>query len=329
MSETLNALVIGCGKIGGGYNASPADGMVLTHALAYIRHPRFSLAACVDPDQTARLEFMRRWNIANGFASLEEALASGIKFDVASLAAPTHMHIELLNKLLTSEVQAVFAEKPLGGNADAAEQAVENYSRARKPLLVNYLRRFDSAMEVLRQEIDSGQWGEILKIVALYNRGLMNNGSHAVDLIGFLTSDKPMRLQGVDRAHAGPHSGDPTVDASWTLFNGAKFLLLGSDVQDCSIFELQIVCERGIIAIEQSGLSISRRPVGEAAPFAGVKRILSGTEEPTAYGSAFIRALDAMIRTIETGERPASDGRSALAAIRHCDAIRHKAISAG
>lgn len=329
MSEIFNALVIGCGKIGGGYNSSPQDVMVLTHALAYARHPRFSLVACVDPDATARREFMNRWNVPHGFSTLEEAFASGIKVDVASIASPTPTHIGLLSALLKSDVRAVFVEKPLGGDSEAAGKAAEDFSRAGKPLLVNYSRRFDSAMETLRKELESGQWGAIVNSTAFYNRGLMNNGSHAVDLLGFLTADRPMQLQSADRLRAGPASNDPTVDATLTLFNGAKFVLLGSDVQDCSIFEIQIVCEKGIIALEQSGLTLRRRPAGQGEPFPGVKRILPGDDEPTGYGTAFIRALDAMVRAMETGERPASDGNSALAAIRLCQEIRRKAAGAG
>ncbi len=236
MSETMQALVIGCGKIGGGYNASASDEMILTHALAYTRHPKFRLAACVDPDAFARQEFMKRWNVSKGFASLDEAFASGIKFDAASIASPTSTHADFLGKLLKSDVRAVFAEKPLGGDPSAALKVIEAYERAQKTLLVNYLRRFDSSMTALRQEIESGKWGEIDSVHALYNRGVMNNGSHAIDLIGFLTGDKPMRLVSVNPDFMSQIAGDPTVSATLKLSNGAQFNLAGSSIQDCTVF---------------------------------------------------------------------------------------------
>lgn len=326
MSEPLRALVIGCGKIGGGYNVSPDDEMVLTHALAYARHPKFHLAACVDPDAAARQEFMKKWNVAHGFASFEEAASSGIKFDVASIASPTSTHIGYLDKLLNSEVRAVFAEKPLGGDPTAAAKAVESYERAGKPLLVNYSRRFDSSMVSLRKEIEGGKWGAIDSVHVVYNRGVMNNGSHAVDLIGFLTGGKSMQLSSVGSDAVNQIVGDPTVSAVLKLSSGASFNLTGSEIQDRTVFEIELVCEKGIISIEESGLALRRSLVGEAAAFANAK---PGSVERTAYGAAFTKALDAMVSALESGARPASDGRSALAAITLCDAIRRRVASAG
>lgn len=223
----------------------------------------------------------------------------------------------------------MFAEKPLGGEPKTAATIIEAYERARKPLLVNYSRRYDSVMGELRQEIEGGKWGAIDSVHAIYNRGVMNNGSHAVDLIGFLTGDKPMQVVSVDRHFTEELAGDPTVSAVLKLPKGAVFYLTGSKIRDWSIFEIQIVCEKGIIAIEQSGLTFRRRPAGVAEPFANARRILPGTEQPTAYGTAFIKALDAMVKALDSGERPASDGRSALAAIGLCDSIRRTAVSAG
>ena len=45
MSNPRRALIVGCGKIAGGYNRGPSDTKILTHALAYLRHPEYELVA--------------------------------------------------------------------------------------------------------------------------------------------------------------------------------------------------------------------------------------------------------------------------------------------
>jgi predicted dehydrogenase len=326
MSEKLSALLIGCGKIGGGLNKSPDDKMVLTHALAFSRHPGFSLAACVEPDTAARKEFMSRWNIPNGFSSTEEALESGISFKVASLACPTEKHIEQLELLAKSPIRAVFAEKPLGGDAKRAQQIVEKYEKLGKPLLVAYLRRFDSAMTGLRDEISKGVWGEVRKAIAIYGRGVVNNGTHAVDLIRYVTGDRPLEIVSVNGMLQDGVAGDPTVDATLKLQNGALFHLAGVDASRHGVFEIALECSEGLISIEESGLKLRRRLVGVAPPIENVPRLLSAEAIPTGYGDAFLRALDDMLEALRSGKRPASDGRSALPAIEICDALRRRVL---
>ena len=88
MSKELRALIVGCGRIAGGYNKGPTDTNVLTHALAYIRHQDYTLASCVEPNDSIRAAFMMKWNVPRGYSTLEEALAAEC-CDIASVCGPT------------------------------------------------------------------------------------------------------------------------------------------------------------------------------------------------------------------------------------------------
>ncbi len=325
MSERLQALVIGCGKIGGTLNQSAADAAVMTHALAYSRHERFALAACVEPDDAARHEFMRRWSVPHGFRSLGEALSSGLTFDVASVASATNTHQEILRELIDAPVRAVLAEKPLGGDHAAALSLVEAYEKKKKPLLVCYLRRFDPAMEALRREIADGAWGTLQTASILYSRGIMNNGSHAADLLSFLTGNPDFRLKSVGRKFDDGVPGDPTVDAVASL-GDATVHFLGADGRHFAIFEITLVFSKGVVALEQSGFVCRRRRLETAGILPGVLRAGEGKAEPTQLNVAFLRALDAMFNVIHSTGPAASTGRSALPAMEICGTIRDAAM---
>jgi predicted dehydrogenase len=322
VTKNFRAIVIGCGMVGGGYNSGPDDDLVMTHALAYRRHPKFSLSACVDPQTEARQSFMRRWSVPHGFATVDEALSSGLEFDVASVTAPTSEHIAILRRLLASPVRAVFAEKPLGGNPAEAARVVAEYERAGKPLLVGYLRRFDPSMQSLRDEIARGEWGTIRTIVGLYGRGVMNNGSHLIDLVGFLTGEKPIGTVAINGVRPDGISGDPTVDATLRVEDGPLIHLAGGDGRDYALFETSLICSDGIVYIEDGGLSIRRRRAIVSDIVPGTRRLDDGARQATHWGEAYRYALDGLLRALATGERPASSGATALAALKVCDSLR-------
>ena len=43
-------LIVGCGKIAGGYDQMSIDSTIKTHAKAYSQNPDFQIDACVEPD---------------------------------------------------------------------------------------------------------------------------------------------------------------------------------------------------------------------------------------------------------------------------------------
>ncbi len=321
MSERLRAIVLGCGRIAGGLNRSPDDAMVLTHALAYRRNPRFSLAACVDTDARARAEFAARWSPERAYSSLDEAFANDAVYDVASVCVPTAAHAATLDRLADLPVRAVFAEKPLGGDPMDARRIVERYRRVGKPLAVAYIRRWDPAMAALRAEIAEGKWGAWRGGAAFYGRGIVNNGSHAIDLLRFLTGEE-FRIVAAMGAREDGVPGDPSVDAMLAAGGGQHVHLVACDGRDYAFFEMTLAFARGVVAIEEGGLRIVRRTVTESTHFAGVEIPAAGESIPTGYGEAFVRALDDIAGCLAHGGEPRSSGASSLASIELACALR-------
>lgn len=323
MSEVLNVVIVGCGRIAGGFDADGPAGAVLTHAGAYSEHSGFRIAACVDPDPDRRAEFRRRWNVASDYADLRACLEHEPHLDVASICSPTCEHRRDLDLLAESGVRAVFCEKPVTDSVAASARIVDDYRQAGKLLAVAYLRRWDAAMTELKQRIADGDWGQVRSIAGFYNKGALNNGSHLVDLIHFLIG--PTRLDRVVAAHADNMADDPTVDAVLRLADDQPVHLIGGDAHDYAFFELTLVAERGVIQIEDSGFHVRTRWVRPSPRYAGYRDVDDGRRTASALDRAFLAAVDNIAHALQDGAPLASSGETALAALQVCSTMIEEA----
>jgi len=317
MSQRLEAAIVGCGQIAGGYAGT--DGDILTHAAAYREHPDFDLIACVEPDEARRSAFQTRWSVPNAYPTLAALLTAQPRLKVVSLCTPSPLHAEDLRTLLASAVPAVFCEKPITTGLAEAEALVTAYEGAGKILTVNHTRRFDPAILALRDRLAKGELGGIRAASGVYTGGILNNGSHWIDLACMLLGR--LTLEHVLRATVDRDADDPTVDAILRDVDGLPVHLMGADSRDYALFELRLVAEHAVIDIEERGFVIrERRP--EADPrFPGFRRLGNSVDMVTGLHQSLRFGLDAM-RDALAGHPPSSTGRTALQAQRLCEAMR-------
>ncbi|MEC9368531.1 MAG: Gfo/Idh/MocA family oxidoreductase [Pseudomonadota bacterium] len=322
----LDAVIVGCGRIGGGLPETWSVEGIPSHAAAYHRHPDFHLAACVDPDTVRREGFMQQWGVAAGFATLAELAGSGLSFDVASLCTPTGLHEDGLRELLRTHARAVWCEKPLTADYRRSQELADAYRGAGKLLAVNHLRRWQPAMRKLADELAAGEHGAIRSITGFYNRGIRNNGSHMIDLIHMLSGRSRPIAARIARTDLDP--GDPTVDALLEGKGGFPVHLVSSDGRDFAYFELEIVTAKGVIRVEQGGREIRRRPVSDDPDSPGYRLPGGGSFEGTETGDVFLRAAQNLYGAVVNGETLASSAASAIDAEQICDILLEMAGAA-
>ncbi|KIL97193.1 oxidoreductase domain protein [Paramagnetospirillum magnetotacticum MS-1] len=316
-SEPIRALIIGCGAIAGGYDeAAPDSSQILTHAKAYLRHPKFQMVGCVEPDREKRAKFMWTWEIPKGFASLADV---DIPYDVASVCVPTQYHAETLEALLTGPARLVFAEKPLTDDLERSRAIVRAYREAGKPLAVNYLRRWAPGLIKLKAEIEAGRWGSFIKGSAWYTKGLLNNGSHFLDLAAFLLGDlRPVARLG---AINDGRSDDPTLDVLVKTGHDAPLYLLGANANAYSIFEADLLFAEGRISLTDSGFHLVRRTVTRSSRFTGYSVLGPARGSDSGLGQAMLDAADNIARNLVDQTPLNSTGRTALVAQELCAAL--------
>jgi predicted dehydrogenase len=318
----LGVLIIGCGKIAGGFDfarTSPTE-LPLTHAGAYSRDGRFELAGCVEPDDERRTEFMSRWGIRKGFRTIEETKTSGTKFDVISICSPTNSHAGDLAAAAALRPKLIFCEKPVTGSAGQTAVAVRRCKEGGVLLAVNYTRRWDPAIADLRQGIHEGRWGELRSIVACYNKGLLNNGSHLLDLLLLLFGSLGVKAVGTPVEDYSPQ--DPTVPIWLESSTGVPILVACGNAADFAFFEMQLVFSLAVLTMEESGLAWRTRQPVESTMFGGYRVLGAGTRSAGGYTQAMRNAVGNIFDAISNGAPLASTGESALAAQRLCEEIR-------
>lgn len=314
--ETLSALIIGCGAIAGAYDQAGGGEAIRTHAGAYRQDPRFRVTACVEPDAARRAAFMAYWDIAAGFADLDACKASGMAFDVASLCSPTDSHVADLKTLLAMPVRAVFAEKPLTGSAAASAEVVTAYAAAGIPLAVNYLRRWDAGVAGLKEEIAAGEWGGVQAVTGHYAKGLLNCGSHMVDLLHFLIGQ--LSAKSVVGVIEDYRDDDPTVSAVLETAGGAPVFMVGCDGHNFFPFEVDLVMEKGRVSLEDLGGNLRRRRVRPHRLYPTQQTLDDGAWTETHLSTALAAAVAGVYETLTNGAPLASDGVSAMAAEAVC-----------
>jgi hypothetical protein len=109
------------------------------------------------------------------------------------------------------------------------------------------------------------------------------------------------------------------------LDGGAPVYLAAGNAQDFLMFELELVLERGIVVVEETGFVIRRRPASEDIRLDGNCGVKRGDWAPTRYGEALVLALDNLQQAVRNGVPLISSGETALAAIAICEALRSRA----
>jgi predicted dehydrogenase len=319
-------LIIGCGNIAGGFDTLRAGSEpALTHAGAYERHGGFQVAACVEPDAARRLAFMQRWSVPQGYASLEEVRASCLpgSFDVISVCSPTGAHAQQVRAALHLAPRLVFCEKPLAPALHEAQAIVQDCSDADVPLAVNHSRRWAPDVQRLARELQAGTWGAVRQATGTYNKGVLNNGSHLVDLLHLLLG--PLRLLHAGSPSADHNPADPSVPAVLEAAGGVPVHLCTAHAADYALFELQIVTARAVITMEDGGLRWRVRRVTDSPVFSGYRGLDAGTVVSGQYLDSMQRAVSNLHDHLEHGVPLACTGSVALQAQRLCERIRLEA----
>jgi predicted dehydrogenase len=310
-------MIVGCGNIAGGYDAALNEvEYPLSHAGAYCRNGGFELLACVEPDTARRASFMARWGVAAGADSMQEFLRAGLKVDVIAICSPTALHAGHLAAALEFRPRLVVCEKPVTPDTRETRHWVERYEQAGVALLVNHTRRWAPDVVTLAAELADGTVGALRSISGIYNKGLLNNGSHMLDLLRLLCGELQVVAAGAPQADF--FDDDPTVPFMLRTGAGVPVSVNLAHAGDFAVFELQLVTSRGVIVMEDGGLQWRRRTARPSSDFPGYRSLDFGTFAAGEYRQAMSLMVANQWAYLQSGASIACTGRDALAAQELC-----------
>lgn len=324
--EPLAVLIVGCGNIAGVFDQSRREvDCPLTHAGAYSRDNRFEIVACVEPDNDCRINFMDFWSIPNGFRKIDDVLGSDLHFDVISICSPTVCHSHDLDVSLHLHPKLIFCEKPATASIEDTKRCVDVFHLHNILLGVNHSRRFDPDISILQANMLEGKWGELRSVIGCYNKGILNNGSHMIDLLHLLVG--PMRVVKVGKPVEDFFQDDPTVPVWLKNEQGIPIQLSCAHAADYAVFELQFIFSRGILTMEDGGLYWRERQIIDSDIYKGYRVLSEGVRRAGQYPRAMMQAVDNIYDAITKGTQLASTGETALQAQQMCEKIKKLAMT--
>lgn len=303
--KRYSAVILGLGNIGFGYDAKAPAGRVLTHARAFSRHPGFRLAAGVDPSARARSAFTRATGVP-AFARLEDAGLE--RCDVVVVAVPTAFHLEAVRQAVLLRPRLIVLEKPVAGNLRDALRIRALLARRKIPCCVNYMRRADPGFIALAGLIARGRFGALRSGRCVYGKGLLNGGSHYVDLLAFLLGPGTVRAAA---AGLGPYGADDPQPAFTLRYGRADVAFTPVDWRRRHVGEAELVFEERRVRLEDFCGEIRLEP---ALP--GLRTDMKRYQlHVTSRLHAFLSRAAALPSTLGSG----------LATLRVCDAAARRA----
>lgn len=294
-----------------------------------------------------------------GYANLDELLADD-SIDIVTIATPSGAHMEPAIAAARAK-KHIICEKPLEVTPDRISKMIE-VAHAENVLLSGiFNRRFNPAVEHLKQAVEQGRFGTLalcdaqikwFRTQAYYDsaewRGtmaldgggaLMNQGIHTIDLLLYLAG--PVKRLSASMAlltHEGIEVEDTAV-AILEFENGARGTIQGSTSCWSSTghpAEIQLCGSEGSVFLTDESFRVwdFQTPTPEDAFIAenlmqGFEKGL-GANDPNAINYlGHQRNFEDVIEALEKGKEPMISGAEAMHAVRLIDAIYRSAKRGG
>lgn len=265
---TYGVVLVGLGAVGMGYDLRhPNPLRVCTHARAFSIHAAFGALVGVDENEDRRRLFDGSYG-GPSYASLKEALVQH-RPSVVVIATPTATHADVLHRVLEHATpRVILCEKPLASDLHDAQRMLASCEERGVALYVNYMRRSDPGVRVVKRMIEEGEIGTPVKGVAWYSKGLVHNGSHFVDLLRYWLG--PVGVATLVRGGRRWENRDPEPDFVLDHAKGSVSCLAANE--ECfSHYTVELVASNGRLRYEGGGERVEWQRVVDDPDFDGYR----------------------------------------------------------
>ncbi|MDP7393096.1 MAG: Gfo/Idh/MocA family oxidoreductase, partial [Alphaproteobacteria bacterium] len=253
-----SVVIAGLGRIGVG-NKGLAGEIPLSHLSAAMAVPGVRVVGLVDA-APARLDEIRG-EYSSQFANVamsESLSALDIeRCDVVVIATPPEFRLAAVEEALSLKPKLLLLEKPVASDLVSTRRVVEAIESAGTNLRVNFHRRFD------QRHLQWRQWAppKPALITMRYGKGLMNYGSHLIDLL--MDWYGPVEtVQSMGDLRPTAHGNDYVLSFRCRMSKGFDAFILGLDGLQYDQHEIDIFAPEGRLEIAAGGAEFRwHRPV--------------------------------------------------------------------
>ena len=265
--------IIGCGRMASTIEDEvqglQRGGLILPycHAGGYIEVEETEMVAACDIAKDKLNAFMERWNVPQGYNDFRR-LIDKEKPDILSITTRPEQHAEAMIYGAENGVKGMYAEKPLCcslAEADAIKEAFQNNNVF---LEFGPMRRNWAVYRQARQIAESGQLGAIRSVLGFSGNSI---GGHFLDTLLYLLGDpEPISISGtLGELHTADGDSNnlrfvqdtPILSALVRFDNDTSLHAAATGISG----EYELVCQEGIIRIQNDGESIGVRQKSQSA----------------------------------------------------------------
>lgn len=256
------------------------------------------VTAIVEPDAARATEALKHAPDAKNFASITEAIASGL-IDAALVATPGAFHEEVLMAIIAAGLP-VLCEKPMTPDVPSALRVIEaEVASGKKIIQVGFMRRFDEGYVELQKQISGNSLGELLALHCAHRNPsvpdwygnemlIADSVSHEIDIVRFLTGS-PIVSAEVKQLKRNKLAPERLNEPILVLLETESGVIATVEMNVSVQFGYQVITE----AVFQKGVSEIGRSNGMTTWEAG----RSSTAEHVTYITRFARAYDDEIQS--------------------------------
>lgn len=223
MIAKYKAVVIGLGRIGAQEWLYQNNIKPVTHAAAFLAHPKIKLSGLCDTDpknlKSASVFFKKVPSYAFAPAMLRETNP-----DIVSIATHPDTHYSLVKLAAEHGVKAIILEKPMADSIKDAEKMIKICRQKKCLLFINHSRHFDTLIQGWQKKVQKGILGKVLQASCLYHNGFLNNGTHMIDLL-IMFLGKADKALGKFNQLTSNSKRDENIDAMIFFKEGARATL--------------------------------------------------------------------------------------------------------
>lgn len=328
--------VVGCGNWG-------ARHVRVLHEMSDVDH-----VVLIDANEAQTGRLARRYPSVSCYRTLDEAIGS---VDALVVATPPRSHAALALQAITAG-KHVLVEKPLATSSADASELIDQADRAGVVLMVGHTFLYNSAVRQLRELVQDGQLGELLRIdserlaLGLYQNDvnvMWDLAPHDVSILDYVLGEHPVAVSAWGDAHLQPAMVDVAsirlhYDES-ALHRGFSALIKVSWLHPQKVRRMTLVGTRKM-AIYDEVDPLARLQIYDRGVSAVTDRVDAGSPQVSYRdGGLVIPALDfdepliveaqEFIDAIAAGRPPLTDGASGLAVVRVIEGAERSLRSGG
>jgi len=215
--KKLRCAVIGCGRVGCGFDDYSNGEDIRTHAGSYFKNSNTNLVDICDIDESKLEKYGKKFNV-KGLYKNSSKMFKNEKIDCISICTLVDSHLDFVEEAAKYDVKAIFLEKPISNSMENARKIIQICKSHHIKLAINHQRRFDPSYHLMKKFILK-KLGKIQLVNVYYGRGIANTCSHLFDILRLLFGEI-VTVKGNFSKNPSLNEMDPNLDIELEFENG-------------------------------------------------------------------------------------------------------------